>query len=60
MTTIYCVTFYKGFEITTLKNSHCAMIYNNDKLFKCIAGDIFADGSHNAVDKAILFIDSKK
>ena len=49
---------YKGYEIQTITSSHCAYVYNGSELLKCIAGDIFADGSHNAISKAKIYIDS--
>ena len=49
---------YKGYEIQTIISSHCAYVYKGSELLKCIAGDIFADGSHNAISKAKIYIDS--
>lgn len=51
---------YKGFRIEkrTDVKSHSAIIYKGFKLVKCIAGDIFADGSENSIEKAKKYIDS--
>lgn len=49
---------YNGFEITQKDNSHCATIWREGDVFKMIAGDIAADGSNNAIQKAIDYIDS--
>ena len=49
---------YYGFEITQKDNSHCATIRRDGDVFKMIAGDIAADGSNNAIQKAIDYIDA--
>jgi hypothetical protein len=51
---------YKGFIIESkLFGSHCATIYNGSgDIVKMIVGDIFADGTHNAIEKSKLFIDT--
>lgn len=54
---------YKGYSIemnnpTDGSKSNSALIYKDGNLFKCIAGDIFKDGSNNREDKAKKFIDS--
>lgn len=51
-------THYKGYLITVAPQSHCATIYKGGQIFKMIAGDIFANGKHNAVQKAKAFIDA--
>lgn len=51
---------YKGFIIekrTDTKNNTC-IIYENDCLLKCIAGDILEDGTENSIQKAKSFIDN--
>lgn len=53
-------TIYKGFKIETKPKSHTALIYRGDELVKCIAGDIAKDGTHNAIDKAKIYIDGKQ
>ena len=50
------MTKYKGYEIHQSEGSHCAIIYKDGELIKCIAGDIFADGSNNAIEKAKKYI----
>ena len=50
---------YKGYKIekrTDIKN-HTCIIYKNNDLFKCIAGDILKDGSENSIEKAKKYID---
>jgi hypothetical protein len=49
---------YYGFEISQKDNSHCATIRRDGEVFKMIAGDIDADGSNNAIQKAIDYIDA--
>jgi hypothetical protein len=51
-------TEYKGFVIAVAPQSHCATIFKVGQVFKMIAGDILADGSHNAIEKAKKFIDT--
>ena len=51
-------TQYKGYVITTQSDSHCAIIYKDKKIFKCIAGDIDKNGKHNAIEKSIKFINN--
>lgn len=51
-------TEYKGYLITVTPQSACATIWFNGEIFKMIAGDIFADGRHNAVEKAKTYIDT--
>jgi len=53
-------TNYNGYLIVTKVDSHSAIIYKGDKIIKCISGDIFKDGSHNAIDKSKKFIDGIK
>ena len=48
---------YRGFEIHQADRSHCALIYRDGNLIKCIAGDILADGRNNAFGKAKFFIE---
>ena len=62
-------TSYKGYDIylRTDKKSHCVTILNagcdiqnfnfDTDLVKMIVGDIMEDGSHNAIEKAKLYID---
>jgi archaellum component FlaG (FlaF/FlaG flagellin family) len=47
---------FKGYTIQVKNGSHCAMIYKNKQLIKCIAGNILSDNKHNAIDKAKNFI----
>ena len=61
------ITKYNGFDIHSKPfvagskdNSNSALIYKGENLFKCIAGDIAKDGSHNAIAKAKLYIDNIK
>ncbi len=50
---------YKQFLIIIKNDSHCAIITNmNGDILKCIAGDIFSDGNHNAIDKSKKYIDT--
>lgn len=51
-------TLHNGYTITTNEDSHSALIYKGEVLVKCIAGDIAQDGSHNAIEKAKLIIDT--
>lgn len=44
---------YKGYTIELANSSHCALIYRNGNLVKCIAGDILKDGSNNRLAKAM-------
>ena len=51
---------YKGYKIekrTDIKNNSC-IIYKGNDLIKCIAGDIFADGTENSIIKSKKYIDS--
>lgn len=52
-------TEYKGYKIVTKEGSHTAMIYFGNELIKCVAGDIYKDGTHNAIEKAKIYIDGK-
>lgn len=52
-------TDYKGFTIqkrTDVKNNSC-IIFNGEKMVKCIAGSISTDGSENSIEKAKQWID---
>ena len=49
---------YYGFEIIQKENSNFATIRRDGEVFKMIAGDIAADGSNNAFQKAIDYIDA--
>jgi hypothetical protein len=51
---------YKGFNIQkrTDVKTHTCIIYKDDEIVKCIAGNIFADGSENAIAKAKIWIDN--
>ena len=48
---------YKDYQIQLKEASHCALIYKNGELVKCIAGNIFNDGTNDRISKAKLFID---
>ena len=51
---------HKGYTIskrTDIKN-HTCIIYKDNNLIKCIAGDILADGSENSIYKAKKHIDN--
>lgn len=51
---------YKGYFIETETASQIASIYEGRELVKCVAGDLAKDYTHNAVDKAKIFIDKLK
>lgn len=54
-------TAYKGYVIQkrTDVKTHTCIIYNKaGEMVKCIAGNIFADGSNDAIDKAMRYIDN--
>lgn len=50
---------YKGFVIEKRIDvkSHTCIIYKDGNMVKGIAGDIFADGSENSIEKAKSWID---
>jgi hypothetical protein len=50
---------YKGFNIQkrTDVKMHTCIIYKGNDIVKCIAGDIFLDGSENSIEKAKNWID---
>ena len=60
LTMTHSFTHYKGYAIQKPFNikTHCAVIYKCGEIVKCIAGDIFADGSENSIEKSKKFIDS--
>ena len=47
---------YKGYEIIKRIDSHTCIIYKDNDIVKCIAGDIYQDGTTNAIDKAKQYI----
>lgn len=49
---------YKGLEIKKRIDikSHCCIVYKNGEYIKSISGDIFIDGSDNAIKKAKIYI----
>lgn len=53
-------TEYNGFiiEESLHMKSHSVLVYKNGDLVKCIAGDIFSDGTNNSIEKAKNWIDA--
>lgn len=53
---------YKGhvIEKRTDVKTHCCIIYKDNNIVKGIAGDIFADGSENSIEKAKAWINNIK
>lgn len=49
---------HKGFRITKSVGSHCASIYDGDKLIAMTVGNIKKDGSTNVITKAKSYIDA--
>lgn len=56
----HAVIKYKGFEIRKRVDAetHSCIIYKDDDIVKCIAGDIEKDGSENSTEKAKKYIDT--
>ena len=56
---IFTNTEYKGYTIQkrTDVKTHTCIIYKSEQIVKCIAGDIFKDGSENSIQKAKKYID---
>lgn len=58
---IHTNTNYKGYTIqkrSDIKTATCIIFLKGD-MVKCIAGDIFADGSENSIKKAMQWIDKQ-
>jgi len=51
---------YKKFKIITNRGGHCALIYLNNNLVKCIAAEILPNGKTNRIEKAKKYIDNIK
>ena len=53
-------TIYKGFRIEkrTDVKTHTCIIYKGNDMVKCIAGNIYAGGSENSIEKAKNYIDT--
>ena len=53
---------YKGFVIEKRIDvkTHCCIIFKDGDMITCVAGDIFADGSENSIEKAKQWIDKQK